>query len=395
MVFRTLNSLAVSFLCAVAAVAQPFLVDFPAGAVLRGAVFDASGDAVYLSAYDLNEVWKVLAASGEILARADAGKGASALASDGAVLACVNRSAKTVSLIRLNDFSVIGEASVGSGADEITALPGGGFAVANGFSDSITLIDPGNPGAPVTINGVSSVPSGIAASESLLAVTTRSPAALLVYAGGSQTPNATVPLPDGPSKVASLPGDQFAVLTKQSVVVVDGGIGRIVAERAIVARDIASRGDRVLILGAASVDICDAALNPLSTVPVEGDSSSIAAGTNGFALLSPKYKAWSLCATLPAATGQTVAGATAPGNVPEPAPVEAAQLPALEDTNAAPVEPEPVVVAQAEPAVETPEPEIVETAPAEPAAIEPTPEPIAATAEVESETEATAPEVSP
>jgi len=376
MLLRSFYRFALSIALAGSAFAQSALVEHAADAVLRDAVLDSSG-ALFVSAYDLNEVWKINPSDGAITARVAVGKGASALASDGSTLACVNRSAKTVSLIRISDFSLIGEARVGDGADEIAALPGGGFAVANSFSDSVTLIDPGNPSAPVTIGGVASVPSGIAASESLLAVSTRAPAALLLYAGGSDTPTSTIPLADGPSKIAALSGDRFAVLTKQRVLVVDGAAGRITAERAIAARDIAANGGRIFVLGVTAVEVCDESLNPAASVPATGDVRGIAAGANGFAVLSPKSKTWAICNELPV---MALATAAPPQPMPEPVAVETPAAPPAEEpapTPEAVVEPEPIAPPTPEAPAPQPEPIVVaQAAPAQPEVVEAAPAPV-------------------
>lgn len=275
-------------LIATCVIARAQVSEHATDSVLRDAVIDES--TIYATASDTGEIVKIDATNGTIVARVPAGKGTGAIASDGTTLACVNRSAKTVTLVRLNVFTSIGEAPIGDGADEITALPGGGFAVVNSFSDSVTLIDAGNPASPVTISGVSSVPSGIAASEKYLAVSTRSPAAVLIYAGGSQTPATTIPVPDGPSRVVALPGDRFAVLTKTNIAVIDSASARVVANKETAARDIASYADKLFALGETSVDVYDASLGSIASVPVQADARSIAASANGFVLLAPKTK---------------------------------------------------------------------------------------------------------
>ncbi len=343
------------FALAISAIAHGQITEHASDSVLRDAVVDAS--AIYASASDTSEIVKIDPATGTIIARVAAGKGAGAIASDGATLACVNRSAKTVTLVRLSDFTSIGEAAIGDGADEISALPGGGYAVVNSFSDSVTLIDAGNPATPVTISGVSSVPSGIAASEKYLAVSTRSPAAVLIYAGGSQTPAATVPVPEGPSRVVALPGDRFAVLTKTNVAVIDSASARIVANADTAARDIATFGDKLFALGASSVDVYDSSLTSITSIPVQADARTIAASAGGFVLLAPKTKSMLVCASLPeAAKSQSIA---APVQIAEAAPAPAVEMQAQE---AAPVAAEPAA-AKSEPA--TP---IVEAQPSEPPA---------------------------
>lgn len=302
----------------IAAAARAQFVERATDVSLRDAILDATGAMLYATSAESGEILKIDTATGSVVARVSVGKSPGAIASDGNVLACVVRSAKTVALVRIGDFSRVGEAKVGDGADEIAALPGGGFAVVNSFSDSVTLIDPAHAGAPVEIGGVSSVPSGIAASESFLAVSTRSPAQLLIFAGGSHTPISTVPLPEGPSKVVALASDKFAVMAKSSIVVVDAASARITASVDVPARDIAPRGDRLLVLGPSSVEMYDSALANNTSVPARDDARTITASASGFALLAPNAKSWSLCSALPAsAKSVQVASASVDSTKPE------------------------------------------------------------------------------
>lgn len=372
---NTFAWLGACFVVALGAAAQPTAAEYPADAVLRDAVVDVSANAVYVSAYDLNEVWKVALDSGNVIARAQVAKGPGALASDGTVLACVCRAAKSVVFLRLSDFSSLGSAAVGDGADDIAALPGGGFAVANSFSDSVTLVDPNRPDAPVTLTGVASVPGGIAASERYLAVSTRAPSALHLFAAGESIPSRSVALDEGASKVAALSGDRFAVATKKGVALVDAASGTVTGRIEGEIRDLASVGAQLLLLTSTSVHVYDAAGTRLAETPAGPQARVIGAGGRHAVLLAPQSKTWTLLRELPldgsapvmvaAAPAEPVAQDTAKAEE-APAPTDTANLPALE---APKTEPAPAP----EPAP-TPAPVVVESAPVDTPKSEPAPE---------------------
>lgn len=357
----------VAIWCAMCASAQ--FIDHDTDGTLREAVMDAAGTAIFASASDTNEVVKIDASSGEILARTSVGSNPGPIASDGTHLAVVGNSGKTVSFVQLSDFRQSAASTIDSRANAITALPGGGFAVVNSFADSVTLLDPGRADSPMTINGVSSVPSGIAASTSYLAVSTRSPAALLLFEGGAQSPVATVPVPDGPSRVVALSGDRFAVLTKSSVVVIDSSTSRIAAKVDIVARDIAARGAALFVLGGGAVDVYDESLKAVASIPTTAEARSIAVSSNGFALLAAKSKSWQFCNSLPdGASGAAIEAPVAvarlqpdPPPATAPAAVEAVSAPAVEQARTQPE------VADASPAPIPVGTEAAATAPAAPA----------------------------
>ena len=92
----------------------------------RGAALDPAAKSVYLAMYDRNEVWRVDMASREALAKAPVGKGPASLAlsPDGALLACVNRLASTLTLLKTSDLSPVATVPCGNGATSVTALGG-------------------------------------------------------------------------------------------------------------------------------------------------------------------------------------------------------------------------------------------------------------------------------
>ena len=176
------------FIGALAAIAQNPFVRHEVDGVLRDGAIDGSHKALYMSVNDLNEVWKVDLATGLVAAKTAVPEGPASLAlsADAATLACVSRAANTETMIRTGDMSVLGSVPGKGSSDDVSALPGGGFAVANSFGDCVTLIDPAHLDSPTLIEGVASVPSSVAASDTFLAVTTRTPATILLYTGGSR-----------------------------------------------------------------------------------------------------------------------------------------------------------------------------------------------------------------
>lgn len=282
------------------------------GQVRHGVIGDDDGSKVlYVTQYDRNEVSRVDLAARAVMATVPVGKGPSALAisHDGAVLACIDSLANTVSLIRVSDMTLQGTVTCGKGPCDITALPGGGFAVANSFSNSVTLINPQRPDTTAAIDGVAGVPTVVAASNTHLAVGVRVPPALHLFAGGAHTASATVPLPGIPTALAFVGGDQFVVGTRSQLLIVNGdtrnpeSLPHIVAQRDLPVIDLAIEGDRVFVLTNASVEILNLgpntirthSLEPVETFPLTAPGYSIVAGNGLIIVPSPKERACYVC----------------------------------------------------------------------------------------------------
>ena len=171
------------------AAAQPGFENVPIAGQIRDTIIDPAAGVLYAAVYDRNEIVRVDLASRTATAAVAVGKGPArlALSSDGATLAALNRLENTLTLIAVDSFSVIATLPCGEGVRGRTALPGG-FAVTNSFADSVTLVDTQTGTVSATIENVASVPNSVAASASFLGITTRVPAQLLLYAGGSRTP---------------------------------------------------------------------------------------------------------------------------------------------------------------------------------------------------------------
>lgn len=297
--------------------AQTSFVQRPADAVLRSVL--VHGGFVYFAAYDRNEVWKVDPSGGDVIAQIPVPKGPVALAGDGDVIACVCRNAKRVALIRPGENSAYAEVETGNEPVDLTALPGGGFAVANSFSDSVTLIDPESPHTPAELANVSSVPSAVAASSSYLAVATRSPAAILLYTGGSQTPDARIQLDAAPSGIYAISGDRFIVISKVGAHVVDAAARRIAHTRKGDIRDVTTMGDDIILLTAEGAEICNAALDVRSTIELAADARSVCAMPGLVVAVSPKAKSWYVASGVAFAEASTAPTTTRADQSPPPA----------------------------------------------------------------------------
>ncbi len=357
---------------------QESLSRFEANASLRDIVVDNAAGHAYVAAFDLDQVWKIDLATGETISKVAVGDGPAALAlsHDRKTLLCVNRDSSTASIVETESMRVLGEAKCADGAAAATALPGGGFAVANGFADSLTLIDPSRPKKATVLEGVRAVPNGLACSDSYLAVTTRVPPTLQFYTGGATTPEKTIPLEGSPVSVA-VSGQFFVVAMESGVVVIDpDGTPRTIQTDSAV-HDVAANEDHIFVLTKKSVSIYDSGLILISSAPSGQESRAIAAlADGGFALASPQDRAWyrskgsdrrsedsdpePVMAEVPDAKVDLY---SQPISQPEPeaalsvASLDAAIVRETPDKEISPTEkelPDPIVVAQAEP---TPEPE--------------------------------------
>ena len=294
--------------------------EFSPNAQIRDAVISADGDVAYLAAFDRNEVWQASIPSGEVRASAAVGRGPTALAlsTDDVTLACVNRLSNSISLINTADMSLITTVDCNEGPGAVTALPGGGFAVTNSFADTVTLIDPKRPDAARVLEGVSGVPNGVAASESMLAVTVRVPPSVLLFSGGGETPTATVALPDSPGAVVALPADRFAVATKSAVLLIDGAGAEVAGKLDLAAYDLAVWGDRLLALTDNSVEVLDGQLAQTDRFDLKAPGRALAVADDLVAVLSPTTKTWRIHGVF--AESPVVVARVEPGDATAPPP---------------------------------------------------------------------------
>ncbi|GMW03284.1 MAG: hypothetical protein AMXMBFR84_44180 [Candidatus Hydrogenedentota bacterium] len=342
------------------AVAQSVFQTVQESGPVRDAVIDAATGDMYLAVYGVNQVLRIDAATKISKASATVGGGptAIALSANGQTLACVNRLDGTVSLIQTADMSVSATVAAGKGACDVTQLENGSFAVANSFADSITLIDPAHPDTPQTVEGVTGVPSAIAASGNQVAVTTRAPASVVIYTAGEKDPSTTISLPATPAAIAALTRGQFVVATDAGALLVNAndGSARTVLEGTV--QSVASAGGACAALAGSNVVVFNDQGNETGRYAVPEAGQALAFANGLVVVLSPKNKSWHWAAV----EGLSIAPAMV---VAEAATAEQAEEAAPDSTAAA--APTPVVVEETkveQEAAPVPQPVQAEIAPA-------------------------------
>lgn len=327
----------------VSASAQDPFYRHPSDATLRDIVVDGSNAVVFVAAYDREEIWK-LNTAGDPISTAPTGTGpvSLALSADGRLIACVNKLSASVMIFDAQTMAPKGTFACGEGASAITSAGNTVFAVANGLADTITMVDV-ESGNTTLIEDTGHVPNGVAFSDSLLAVTTRMPAALIlldVSEGFGRVPRRIVELPATPAGVAAETGGRFIVATESALLRVDGRSGRILDRSDAVASDVAVSGGRIVALSGDMLVELDAALNTVERTPVGVLATRVDCAGELVAVVAPAQGAWLLKGG-PAAVAQA-----------QPAPKELTPL--------EPVAPEPAVLATPEPPPGEPAPAIPE-----------------------------------
>lgn len=322
---------------------------------VREGVMTADGSSAFFVTRGKGEVCKFRLMDGEVLVSGAAGPSPAALAidADGSVLACVNRGADSLTLLRADDLGHLATIPCGKGAMDVAALPGGGFAVVNTFGDSVTLVDARAPHATTTLQAPG-VPNSVAATTGCLAVGTRAPAAVLLFRASDRTPTA-VRLASTPTMLAALPDGRFAVLTKSGVALVDTQAGALLAQREIEAQAIAVHGSDVIVLTGDGVQRLDSRLDIVETTSLPEASTMLLSGGPVVAAISTQARRVYIfnTGTVEAApSGDLVVAAGVP--TPEtdgqaPSEAEPLSAPAAVETESSPIpsaEETPQVVAQ-------------------------------------------------
>lgn len=360
------------------------LAAHPSDAQFRDMALAPGGAVAYFAAYDRGEVWEIDVDTGERLRSAAVGRGPSQLAvsADGAWLAAVNSLEGSVSLVALESFAAAAPIPTGEGACAVTAMPGGGFAVANAFADTVSLVDPRQPDKVFEFSIAASVPNAVAASDAHLAVASRAASSILFYPPGAREPSATAVLGAPVAAMAALSGDRFAAALPSEIVVVSGA-GAIIARAPIAASDIAVYDGRIHALADGAVLVLASDLSQAAPAMAVGEPGAALAAAHGAVVVSaPKSRRWYGHAG--AAPAAAVASSPIPSTAPAPMAEPVAE-PAPEPEPALVAEPTPPPVTDAveeEEAAPAVEPEAPAPAPAmEPAAVEPSPEPAPAPAE--------------
>ncbi len=315
-----------------------------ADTTLRDIAVDAPNGVVFVAAYAREELWK-LSASGDPIATASTGSGpvALALSLDGRLVACVNKLSASVMVFDTQSMALKGTFACGEGASAVAPAGNSAFAVANGLADTITMVDV-ESGNATRIEDIGHVPNAVAFSDSLLAVTTRLPAAVIVLelsTGLDAVSRKVVELPAAPVAIAAETGGSFLVATESALLRVDGHSGEVLARSELAASDVSVSGERIVALVGDVLVELDSALASVERTPVGALATRVDCSGELVGLVAPAQGAW-LLKGAPAAVAQV-----------QSAPKELTPLEPVAPEPTLPPAPQP---ARSEPAPATPEP---------------------------------------
>jgi hypothetical protein len=277
-----------------------------AGGQIRDAAYDASAKRIYAAAYNMDEVWAVDGATRQVVSKTHVGKGpvALALSEDHSILACVNRLDNSVSLLRLPGLEVYATLQVGDGPTGISTLPGQRFAVADTFSDSVSLIDGNDQGSVTPLRGAPPVPTATAVSEGYLGVIGRSSAVLHLYALSDLSNPIPITLPDIPVRLLALPKDRFIAATKTTLYLVDAASQGLGAQRDLAVDGLCSDQTAGYALSGSAIQTLDDGLNTTATIDLGQSSTGLSVRDGVFVALAPQIKSWAIWGALQTATVQ-------------------------------------------------------------------------------------------
>jgi hypothetical protein len=277
------------FVCAVGpAGAQDRFAPLSASGQYRGGVFVPVDGAMrlYAPVYDSNEVWGFDAGLARV-ERIPVGEGPVSLAvAPSGVMACVNRLAASVSLIRPGAQESYATVPVAEGATAIAALPGGGFAVACSFGDAVYLIS--EQGGSGVLDGAPEVPVALAAQGDYLAVAGRVTPSVRLFAlpGGAAAGEIALPAPA--LAIQPFHDGRFVVAGAAGLQVLDPGTRKVVRSAGLAADGIAWSGRELWALTQGNeVVVLDAALAAVRRMALPGAAALIAAGPGGLAVFAP------------------------------------------------------------------------------------------------------------
>ena len=325
--------------------AQHPAVPFQSKGQYRDALIDASERVVYVSVYDRGEVWVVDPRTGERLERIATGKGAADLtwSADGSEIAVLNRLASTVSIIKKGSTEVSATLEVGQGAASIAALPGGGYAVANSFDDSLSLIQ--SDATVVDATDVPEVPVLVAVAGDTLAVVGRTADTIHLTNSTATAKARVIPLRSRPTSLAGVGEDTFLVGASEGLYVVKGGTAQAVAGVDEAVRSVQVVDGAVRVVTATQVHHLDSALtvsqskalsaSVLQVIASPALEVSLAPGTKQGSAQVLDMVAWGAPRT---PTMELVVAQDTPKEAPAPAPQDdAIVIVEAEDADAAPM----------------------------------------------------------
>lgn len=353
----------------VSAAAQGTFESIDAKARLRSPVVDAQGALMYVAAYDHNEVWQIDLATRGMLRSAPVGRGpvALALSRDGQTLACANRLSGDVTLLQLPALTLLATIPCDKGTSAVAALPDGRFVAANTFADSLTVVSFDDLMLPHRV-AAESVPNGIAAGDTLVAVSTRVPPALRMYSVVMNEASTTLSLPSPPLSVVHLNGSRFAVATETEVLVADGATAAIVQRSGLQTKALNVFDKRILALTDDALIVLNDSLIEEDRLAILASGSGVAGAPGAYIVLTPVRKTWEINqygAPVAASAPPTVTASPIPAIQPaetQSSPDVIAETPRLESTplpearDSGPVPAEPaaeLAVVEAEEAIGT------------------------------------------
>lgn len=318
----------------------------PSDARFSDAVIDSAG-VLYAAACDRAEIWKIDAATGNVLVRASVGKSPAglALSPDGATLAGINNLDHSCTLLHIQDFTPFATVDCPKGPSAIAALPDGRFAVASAFEGKVVIIDPQAPSDMQPLQGHGAVPIALAADATTLVVAANVPPSITFYSFPAADNPRTVALAEIPAATAAIGNGRFAVALPAELAVFDAATGERVQSGTATGTRLYPQPDGLWVVSEKGASLLDATLKPKAEIPFEISAAGCAVSGNTLIALSPKTREYVIygnqAAPAPVANAAPVADAAPAAPEPAPAPEPMAK--------AAPApEPAPVAVAQVE-----------------------------------------------
>ncbi len=206
-----------------------------APAAFQNVVLSNDGRQAYGAATGKNAVWRMDVAepsNAPTTQTIDQPRGL-ALSADGAVLGVVSASARTLSLLDAATLAPLRDVATGRGPADVAALPDGGFAVVNAYSNTVTVVDPDGEAQEVSLEGLGQVPHRVASFSGYVAVAMRSPAGVHVLRPADGAVAASIPLPGPATSLAFTGSGALIIAAGEQLIAADpaGGHADTLMER--------------------------------------------------------------------------------------------------------------------------------------------------------------------
>ena len=299
-----------------------------AGAQFRDAVTTQDGR-LFMAVYDRNEVWEMDPASHDRIRAIPVANGPVdlALGADGRYIACAGHLGNAVTLISLPEAAPVDSVPVGKGPADIAATPDGRFIVSSPLADSVSLIDPALPWQVNALADVPAVPVAAAATKEVWAITGRATNELWLYPRGQASPAKRAVLPAPAHQIEALPGERFAVITDDELLIVAAQSAAILARRPIQAARLAVDGDTLYLLSGQVVDELDDTLTLRASHSLAAPADRLAAGFGLLLALSPGRNTWQIQGRIDSVAPPPPSAPAPPTLTAAPMLVEAAPVP--------------------------------------------------------------------